>query len=287
MAEVSPTLRRRRLAAELRRLREAADLNGTQAAKGLGWSTSKISRIETGQVVPQRKDVEALLKCYKAPADLRALLMGLARDAERKGWWENYTDDAPETLLTLVGLEAEAAEIRAWQATVVPGLLQTRDYAQAVFSLHQPLEALSPGRIERRTQLRLRRQERLNGSPPLTLSVILDEAVLLRRYGDEDVMRGQLLHLLKVAELPNVTLRVLSLAGPHPADWSNFLLLRFPEAEGLGPLYGEVLYSETFNSQELDENEETTFKFSVVFGYLSDVALSVEDSRALIGSLIT
>ncbi|MFI6321329.1 helix-turn-helix domain-containing protein [Nonomuraea sp. NPDC050556] len=285
MAEVSPTLRRRRLAAELRRLREAADLNGAQVAKKLGWSTSKISRIETGQVVPQRKDVQDLLKCYGTPKVRAALLMGLAADAERKGWWEAYASDLHDVLSTYIGLESEAAEILGWQTSVVPGLLQTREYALAVNGLDLILGSTSPARVERTVEIRLRRQARLSAPTPLVLSMIIDEAVLLRRYGDEDVMRGQLLHLLKAAELPNVTLRVLRLADRHPAAWTDSLLLRFPEVEGLGQLSGDVLYSQSFNTQAIEEDEQITYNFSVVFDHLSDAALDVDDSRDLISAL--
>jgi transcriptional regulator with XRE-family HTH domain len=278
----SPTLRRRRLAAELRELRQLADVNGVQVAKDLGWSTSKISRLENGQVVPSEADVRALVRRYDVDSEKAGLLLALAHEAAGKGWWEAYADILPEPLITYFGLEAGAEEIRCWQATVVPGLLQTRDYAMAVNSLYQPLEALSPGEMERRTRVRMRRQRRLVEDPEVRLAVVIDEAVLLRRYGDERVMREQLRHLIDLGELPNVTLQVLPFKGVHPADWSNFVLLRFPEVPGLGRLYRDVVYSETFDSHSLSEDETITYKYLVAFRRLTEVALDPERSRELI-----
>jgi transcriptional regulator with XRE-family HTH domain len=278
----SPTLRRRRLAAELRELRQLADVNGVQVAKDLGWSTSKISRLENGQVVPSEADVRALVRRYDVDSEKAGLLLDLAHDAAGKGWWEAYADILPEPLITYFGLEAGAERIRCWQATVVPGLLQTRDYAMAVSSIYQPLDALSPGEVERRTRVRMRRQQRLFEDPDVRLAVVIDEAVLLRRYGDEHVMREQLRHLVELAELPNVTLQVLPFKAVHPADWSNFVLLGFPEVAGLGPLYRDVVYSETFDSHSLSEEERITYKYSVAFDSLTKVSLDPDDSRALI-----
>lgn len=278
----SPTLRRRRLAAELRELRQIADVNGVQVARDLGWSTSKISRLENGQVVPSEADVRALVRRYEVDNEKAGLLLNLAHDAAGKGWWESYADILPEPLITYFGLEAGAERIRCWQATVMPGLLQTRAYAMAVSSIYQPLDALSPGEMERRTRVRMRRQRRLLEDPEVRLAVVIDEAVLLRRYGDERVMREQLHHLLEMGEQPNVTLQVLPFKGVHPADWSNFVLLGFPEVAGLGQLYRDVVYSETFDSHSLSEEETITYKYSVTFERLIGVALDPGDSRDLI-----
>lgn len=284
IAEGSPPLRRRRLAAELRRLREDADLNGVQVAKALRWSTSKISRIETGQIVPSEKDIAKLLKHYQVRSEYQDLLLELARSDGPRSWWDAYADVITDQIMELVGFESGAQRIRAWQAMLIPGLLQTYDYATAVGSLYSHLEVLPPGKIERRAKFRLRRQERLT-SGELDFAIVLDEAILLRRFTDEDVMRDQLRRLIELGDLPNVSLRVLRLAERHPTDVSNFMLLGFPEVEGLGPLYGDVVYTENYPSSDLAEDEDTAYRYAVVFQQLLDVALRPEESRALIASL--
>ncbi|GII02274.1 helix-turn-helix domain-containing protein [Planobispora takensis] len=281
----SPTLRRRRLAAELRRLREAAGLNGVQVAKELRWSTSKVSRLENGQVVPQEGDVEKLLRYFNADAETSGLLLGLTRDAHRRGWWEAYAEDLPEQVITLAGMEDEAQEIRSWYANVVPGMLQTRGYASVINGLYQSLQALPLGKIKRRTQFRLRRQERLTSGSGLTYSTILDEAVLRRRYGSEEIMKEQLRWLLEVSELPNVSIRVLPLDVTHPADGSHFLLMRFPEVPGLGTLYDELLYTEDFPISNLTEDESAVYMYSALYENLEKAALDWRRSKHLIASL--
>ncbi|MFC6083496.1 helix-turn-helix domain-containing protein [Sphaerisporangium aureirubrum] len=283
--EPSPTVCRRRLAAELRRFREDARLNGVQVAKQLKWSTSKISRLETGQILPQRGDVESLLRRYAVDGETAERLLTLTEIAQHKGWWEDYADILSETLLTFIGLEAGAAEVRSWQSTVVPGLLQTSDYARAGASILMPLEAISPGEVERRTRLRLGRQQLLTAEDPLVYDTVIDEAVLLRRYGDEGVMRDQLHHLLKLTESPTITIRVLRLKGPHPADWSSFLHMRFPAVDGLGALYEDVVYTEAYSAQVLEEREEITHRYARIFDLLAEAALGEDESRELIADL--
>ncbi|GIH90964.1 helix-turn-helix domain-containing protein [Planobispora siamensis] len=280
----SPTLRRRRLAVELRRLREAAGLTGVQVAKELRWSTSKVSRLETGQVVPQEGDVEKLLRYFNADSETSGRLLGLTRDAHRKGWWEKYAEDMPEQVITLAGLEDEAAEIRSWYANVVPGMLQTYGYASVINGLYQSLQALPSGKIERRTQFRLRRQELLT-SGKLDYSTILDEAVLRRRYGSQEVMKEQLRWLLEVSDSPNVSIRVLPLDASHPADGSHFILMKFPEVPGLGTLYDELLYTEDFPVSSLAEDESVVYMYSILYGNLEKVALDQRQSKKLIASL--
>ncbi|WP_248962816.1 helix-turn-helix domain-containing protein [Sphaerisporangium perillae] len=283
--ELSPTVCRRRLAAELRRLRGEADLNGVQVAKQLRWSTSKMSRIENGQVIPHADDVAALLDRYGTDHETRERLLALARGAAGKAWWESYSDDLPEPVITFVGFEAEADEIWSWQSTVIPGLLQTADYARAVNSLHRPVDTLTPGKVERRTQFRLRRQERLADPDGVRYSTVIDEAVLLRCFGDESVMRGQLRHLLRLTEFPNMTIRVLPLSHPHPVDFSNFVLLRFPEVETLGRLYPDVIYVDDLSSPVLADNEEITFKYTRLLESLEDAALPPDKSVELLHTL--
>lgn len=286
MASVtSPTLLRRRLAFDLRRLRESAELQGVDVARRLGWSTSKISRMENGQALPSRSDVARLLELYGVASPLTELLLGVAEGGQLKGWWEPYADVLGGKVIDLVGMEAGAGRIRTWQSMLVPGLLQTREYAMAVIGNYDAIERASPAKMRRRTDFRMRRQERLT-SPDVECHTILDEAVLLRRFGDEETMRGQLRHLLKLGELPNVRIQVFPLRTPHPVDWSNFVLLGFPEAAGLGPIYGDVVYTENFPSSVLAEDEETPFLHGLAFGWLAEAALDENASREWITSLL-
>jgi transcriptional regulator with XRE-family HTH domain len=283
IAEASPTLRRRKLATELRRLREDSGLNGVQVAKALRWSTSKISRLENGQVAASEKDVAKLLKHYGVDGEQGELLLSLVKPEGAKGWWDSYSDVLSETVLELIGLEAAATRIRTWHSMVIPGLLQTPEYAQQIGLLYRSLEMTPPGKIERRTRARMRRQRLLES--PVAFSAVLDEAVLRRRYGDADVMRDQLRHLVKLSHLPNVSLHVLRLGQRHPTDITNFMVLSFPSVPVLGSLSGDVVYSENYPVFTLAEDDETAFRYSVVFDLLVKAALDLEASRAYIGSL--
>ncbi|WP_166427364.1 Scr1 family TA system antitoxin-like transcriptional regulator [Nonomuraea mesophila] len=172
VGEINPTLRRRKLAAELRRLREEAGLHGVQVARSLRWSTS-ISRLETGQVAPSAKDVARLLKHYGVDDELRGPLLELAH-GETKGWWDAYADVFADAVVELFGLEDGASRVRAWDSFSLPGLLQTRDHAEQMGFLARMVEMAPPGKIERRTRARLRRQGVLLKDPPLDYSVVLD-----------------------------------------------------------------------------------------------------------------
>ncbi len=262
-------------------------MNGVQVAKALRWSTSKISRLETGQVAPTVKDVEKLLKQYDVEAELSEILISLAAEGGAKGWWESYSDVLNETVIELIGLEAGATRVRAWHATVLPGLLQTRDYATQVGLLYRSLELVSPSKIDRRTRVRLRRQRLLESETPLRLSVVLDEAVLRRRFGDSDdrMMREQLCHLVEVSKLPNVSIRVLRLDQPHPTDITNFLLLSFPSMPVLGPISNDVVYYENVPLFNLVEDDETVYQYSLVFDLLVKAALDEDASKDFMTAL--
>src|SRR6266540_3352438 len=197
----SPTLRRRQLGMELRRLREAAGITIDHVAERLECSGSKISRIETGQTGVTPRDVRDMLSIYGVELDYAETLLQIAREARQKGWWQLYGD-----VLTgaYVGLEAAVDRIRAYEALVVPGLLQTEGYAQAM--IHAARPDISPGEVDKRVRVRMSRQSLLSQDDPPDLWVVLDEAVLRRPVGGAEVMRRQLMHLATVAELPNVTL---------------------------------------------------------------------------------
>ncbi|TYB53744.1 helix-turn-helix domain-containing protein [Nonomuraea sp. PA05] len=286
IGEINPTLRRRKLASELRRLREEAGLNGVQVSQALHWSTSKLSRLETGQVAPSAKDVARLLKHYDALGEEADLLLELAGNHVPKGWWESYSDLLAEVALEYIGLEDGARVISAWHNNVVPGLLQTRAYAQELARLYRAVELATPTQIERRTRVRMRRQQLLTDER-VTYTAVVEEATLRRRFGeaDEAMMREQLRHLLELSDLPNITIQVMLLEQQHPIDLSSFVHLRFPSMRLLGPISGDVVYTEDYPGLELIEAEERVYRYSLLFDVLREAALDEQASRDCIASL--
>lgn len=269
----SPTVRRRRLGQELRRLRERADLTGDQVAARLGWSAAKISRIETARTSPRTSDVEALLLIYMVDSRQRQELLALHRDATRKGWWEDYRDSLPKEYTTFLGLEAEATAARDWEPQVVPGLFQTEAYVRAMMESGQRSTLEAPGGVRSRIEVRMARQQAvLRAESPLAISAVLEESVLLRRFGDHEVMREQLKRLIEVSELPNVELRILPLDADHPINTGAFCHLKVPE-------FHDVVYLEALLGGRLVEDEAIVYRYEVAFDYLETKALDVDDSR--------
>ncbi|WP_252783604.1 MULTISPECIES: helix-turn-helix domain-containing protein [Actinoallomurus] len=279
----SGTVRNRRLATELRRLRERAELTGDDVADRLGWSASKVSRIENARQAPRLGDVRSLLDLYGVEGSYRDQLLQLARDAVRKGWWEAYSDALPEQYASYIGLEMEAEEILQWETQVVPGLLQTEAYASAVEQWSHSIEVIPPSRVDARVETRLARQSVLKRETPLRLSLVLDESTLVRRYGDASVMREQLERLVELAELPNVTLQVLPLDGPHPIATGSFTLLQFPQVGGIK--FHDVIYIEHQNGCSYLEEETETYRHRLSFERLSAEALPPAESVEMISRI--
>ena len=283
MSAPSPTVRgvrRRRLAAELRRLRERADLTGDDVADRLKWSASKISRIETAKTGAKISDVRKLLELYGVGASHLDELIALARDAERKGWWEAYSDATGQEYAAFIGLEAEAEFAGQWENQVIPGLFQTEDYAREQTRAIQSIITLPPGQVEARIEARLRRQEVLTRDEPLQLSVVLDEAALVRKYGARAVMRAQLERVIEMAQLPNVTLRVLPLDGTHPIGVGSFIQLRFERVYDV--TFHDVVYVEQLTSSFYFEEELDTYRYTLAFDRLIAAALDPEASMELV-----
>ncbi|WP_341720233.1 helix-turn-helix transcriptional regulator [Micromonospora sp. FIMYZ51] len=233
----SPTVRRRRIARELRQLRERAGMTLDVAARQLDMSKSNLSRIENAQIGIKPRDVRAALALYQVTGNDAEALIEIARGAQQRGWWQHYSDVLPEWFEFYVGLEAEAATLRTYEAEAVPGLLQTEAYAREVYRLTAGEDGL-----DRKVAARLRRQDVLRGDSPVELSVVLNEAVLLRPVSDRAVMADQLSHLETVAQLPNVTIQVLPFsAGGHPALNSPYVLLTFADAADAAVVYLENL----------------------------------------------
>jgi transcriptional regulator with XRE-family HTH domain len=225
----SPTSRRRRLGLELRRLREAAELTGDDVAKQLGWSVSKVSRIEKARAAVPWSDVSDLLDIYKVDGQTRAALIQLCKDAKQQAWWQPYNDvlASLKNLANYIDLESAASSLRIYTPLTIPGLLQTEDYARAIIATARPLE-LTEEEVERRVALRLHRQAVIAKDPPLRLWAIMDEAALHRQVGGDKVMRGQLAHLASMARHPDITLQVIPYdAGGHVAMAGAFSLFSF------------------------------------------------------------
>jgi transcriptional regulator with XRE-family HTH domain len=280
---VSPEVRRRRLAAELRRLRGAHGFKTTDVARALGWSPSKVSRYELARTGLKPADVRAMLTFYEVDARHQDELLALAEEASERGWWEDFSDVLSEEQIALTGLEDEATSEWVWHMEVVPGLLQTEEYARAVNSKGYSLAPPSPSQIERSVEVRMKRQKLLTRDPPLALSVVLDEGVLRRRVGGPDVMREQLRRLFAVGQLPNVSLRVLRLEDDPPILMNPFELLRFGEEHARMP---DIAYTEHFRATLRFEDDDDTHQYRVVFRRLQEGALGEMESLGLINQIL-
>ena len=279
-AEHSPTVRRRRLALELRRLREAARLTCEEVAEHLECSTSKVSRIETGRVSVSPRDVRDMLDLYGVSAQEGASLVQLARDSRQKGWWHAYSDTIEPRFATYIGLESAASEIRIYEVTLIPGLLQTEEYARTVITAGT-VGGDHDG-VERNVALLMARQPPLTSDDTPRLWAVLDEAALRRTVGGAGLMRLQLDHLLDLSRLPNVAIQVIPFgAGAHPAMGRPFVILAFPERAD-----PDVVYLEDLTSALYVEDVDEVDRYNMFFNHLRATALSFEDSAALIMSVI-
>jgi transcriptional regulator with XRE-family HTH domain len=272
----SPTVRRRRLASELRRLREAAGLTIDEVGDKLECSASKISRIETGHVGVTPRDVRDMLELYPVDEDQREALVQLAREARKKGWWHAYNEVFTGAF---VGLESDASFLHAHQALLVPGLLQTEDYMRAIMGAIRPDQREEE--TERKVAARLTRQNLLTDTQPPEYWAILDEAVLRRVVGGPAVMREQLRRLLDVAALPHVTLQVLPFgAGAHAGMEGPFMILGFPE-----PADPDVVYVENTISGSYLEEPSEVYRYTLMFDHLRATALKPADTLLMVGEV--
>jgi transcriptional regulator with XRE-family HTH domain len=277
----SPTVRRRRLAAELRAIRErrGESLQTVVTGLGSGWSTSKLSRYELGNGLNPR-EVAALLKHYQVTGALREYLLSLAQEASRKGWWEGYSDVSSAEYREFIGLEAEASSIAVWHVEVVTGLLQTERYARALMTEYSQVEPIAPAIIERRVELRMRRKDVLTQALPLDLLIVLDESVLMRQYGDRSVMYEQLQSLAAEAGRPNITLRVLPLRALHPVSAESFVIFSFGPKDNA--ILHDVVATEGLKASFYIEDQQETYLHLLVFNTLLEAALDADASRDLI-----
>ncbi|MQA61107.1 MAG: helix-turn-helix domain-containing protein [Actinophytocola sp.] len=268
-----PTVRRRRLASELRRLREVADLTIEEVSERLECSSSKISRIETGHVGVTPRDVRDMLELYGLTGDDKEALVQLAREARNRGWWYAYGEVFTGAF---VGLEADASSLRTFQALIVPGLLQTERYANSVIRAMRP--DADETEVTRRVTARMERQRLLTEPSPPEYWAVIDEAVLHRCVGGPEVMAEQLARLLKLAALPHVTIQVVPFsAGAHPGMEGPFLILGFPEQAD-----PDVVYVDNTTSGAYLELPADVRRYALMFDHLRAAALKPDDSVELI-----
>jgi transcriptional regulator with XRE-family HTH domain len=279
IAPGSPTVRRRRLAAELRGIRESKGKSGDTVAAALKWSPSKISRYERARTGLRPGEVARLLDYYEITGPRRDLLLGLAEDAAQKGWWEEFTDSLSEDYKQFIGLEHEATSMAIWHVDVVTGLLQTEEYARHIIGSYSRVEPVAPGMIGRLVRVRMRRQQVLDRDG-LQLSVVLDESVLKRRIGDEAVMYDQLQRLVKEADRPNLTLQVLPLDAQHSVFGESFVIFGF--GQDADAMLQDVVSTEHLRSGFTLEGERETYLHRIAFQTLSEASLDPAASRALI-----
>jgi transcriptional regulator with XRE-family HTH domain len=276
-ADYSPTVRRRQLIAELKRLREAAGLTQDEVAERLDWHSTKVFRIETGRTGPHPNDVRVMLETYGVTDHTQhEALIQLAKDARQRGWWYSYRDILPSRYEFLIGLEEEAASIRTFQLALVPGLLQTADYARALIG-GGPLR-LDADEIERRVAVRMTRQQVLARHDPPQLWAIIDEAVIRRVTGGPAVMRTQLQHLITMSGQGTITLQIVPYSvGAHPGTEGSFSILGFAE-----PAEIDVVYIETIGGSMSVDKTDDVRHYATAFDHLRAVALSPDDTRAML-----
>ncbi|MDX2522757.1 helix-turn-helix transcriptional regulator [Streptomyces europaeiscabiei] len=277
-SNVNPTVRRRRLGQELRRLRELKGMTAEEVAERLLVSQSKISRLENGRRSISQRDVRDLCGVYEVE-DQRVVdsLMQMAKDSRQQGWWHAF-GDVPYSVY--IGLETDAASLRVYDPQVVPGLLQTRPYAEALIA--GALPETTPGDIDKRVQVRLRRQERISApEAPLRLWTVLDESALRRVVGNRSLMREQLEHLVEQSQLPHVTVQVIPFdMGAHPGLNGQYAILEFPDASDSSVVYIEGVTSDLYLEKPADVQ-----KYSVMYEHLRAQALNVEQSRQFIADI--
>ena len=272
----SPTVRKLRLGQELRLLRERRKITGARAARDLGWSPSKVSRIEAAKTMPSPDDIKAMGKLYRISEEKLDELLGLLRDADQRGWWEDYEDALPEEYTRFLGLEAEAVVQRSWEPQVVTGLLQTEDYAREVILATRGIARITHSGVRSRVEARLDRQQRVLRRPdPPDFQVVLDESALMRRFGEPSVMRAQMEHLLEMSLLPNVSLQVLPLDALHPVNTGAYIHLKFAG-------FDDVVYLEHLYTAHFVDDLERVAGYEAAFDHLRSEALDEDDSRVLI-----
>lgn len=279
--EPGSVVRRMLLGSQLRRLREARGITREAAGYSIRASESKISRMELGRVSFKTRDVEDLLTLYGITDEAeREQLLSLAREANVAGWWHSYSDVLPSWFPTYVGLEGAAHLIRAYEVQFVHGLLQTEDYARAV--VRRGMKGASEADVERRVTLRMERQKYLVSENAPDFHIVLDEAALRRPYGDREVMRGQLQHLVEISERSNVRLQIMPFSfGGHSGEGGAFTILSFPESD-----LSDVVYLEQLTSALYLDKREDVAQYEQALKELQQDSPGPDESRDLLRGLL-
>lgn len=280
MKRISPTLRQRRLGMVLRELRADDGRTAAEVARALGWSPTKVMRLEAAPRKPIVKEVIRLLDAYGVGEPRRGEILQLVAQARRRGWWDTYRTQISKDYDAYIGLEAEARSVRTYEIGNIPGLLQTPAYARALVTARRP--DMPAADVQARVNVRTARQKQLlTGPDPVRLWAVIGEGVLHRMVGGPAVMREQLEHLLASSELPSVTLQVLPYsAGAAPAQ-GPFVILDFQE-----PADPEVVYLETPAGAMWIEDRGYVAVYMVDFLRLVEAAASEDHTRQLIGRLM-
>ncbi|GGO74380.1 helix-turn-helix domain-containing protein [Nonomuraea cavernae] len=275
-AQRSPSARQRRLAAILRSLRKEKGLSRDAVAERLGCSAPTVTRIEAALVGARISDVTMLLEIYEVPPHTREILLQLARDARKRGWWDKMSDTIPEYFQSYVGLEEDASSICGYETEYVPGLFQTEEYARAVMGAEP---TLAPDEeLTQSLSIRMKRQELLTSATPPEMWMVLNEAVIRREVGGKDVMRRQLLHLLELSQQNPINIQVLAFdSGAHPAMNGGFSILKFPK-----PSDPDVVYVEYWRGSIYLEAPNDVNAYNRMFDHLRARALGPDATRRLI-----
>jgi transcriptional regulator with XRE-family HTH domain len=271
-----PTLRLRRLAAELRRLRTDASLTREEVSARTGINEATLYRVESAKARPQTRTLMALLELYGVAEDDGAELQALARQSGEQNWLQSFPTELPEPYPTYISFEGEARALLNYECLFVPGLLQTEDYARAALQRGTPTGTREE--VQRLVEARMSRQAVLTREPPLRLWAIVDEGALHRPVGGHKVMQAQLRRLAEAAELPQVTLQVIPYeVGGHPGMAGSFAILQFGDDEA-----ADVAYIESQAGDLFLESETDVARFSMIFDNLRALALPPDESASLV-----
>lgn len=272
-----PTVRLRRLAAELRGLRTSANLSREDVSERTNINPASLYRIETAKVRPQRRTLLTLLDLYGVVDEQqRNDLVALSRQATQLGWLQAYESELPEQYTTYISFEAEARSVRNYESLFVPGLLQTERYAHSVVQGVLPLA--SSEEVKRRVEARMQRQHSLSKKSPLRLWAIIDEAALCRQVGSADIMIEQLRALVEASKQPHVTFQVIPfLVGAHPGMPGSFVVMDFPD-----PADPDLVYTDSMAGDLFMEREADVRRYTVIFEHLQAAAVNPADSVQII-----
>jgi transcriptional regulator with XRE-family HTH domain len=273
-----PVVGRRRLRTALRKHREASNLTQDQVAHAMDWSLSKLIRIEAGIVSISTNDVKALLQLYDITDPVEVgKLVEMARAARRRTWWSPYKDTVPSQYASFIGLEAETYSLRYYHPLGIPGLLQTRRYADVTTKVAAKLGLFSDDPDTIVTIRMTRQREVLGREQPPEVDVILEEAVLRKVAGSADVMREQLTHVASIGESPNVTIRVLPFRAGVAMVMGPFIILQFPD-----PNDTDVVYLEGALLEDVIDRQSDTERYHKTYEQLRDMCLEPAESLNLI-----